>query len=70
MMVAVTGMSNPNFGNLKAVWAFRLFSHSEDIRKLPSFEYHSVGLIAGIIITVLRISIGDFDFDGIEYEEI
>ena len=68
MIVAVTGISNPHIGDLKAVYAFKTFMHSSKLHELPGYEYHSVGMIAGIIITVLRISIGDFSFDGLEYE--
>jgi hypothetical protein len=64
MVFAVIGVGNTNIdGDLKD-YADAIESGEEDSpANFPFEEYDTVGTFVGTIITTLRTSMGDFDFD-------
>ena len=68
MVFAVIGVGNTNIkGDLKDFAEAIEAGEEDEPENFPFEEYSSIGLLAGNIITTLRIALGDFDFDPSQY---
>lgn len=66
MVFAVLGAANENIpGDFQD--DFIQAKEDGELSDMPNSEYQKIGLFFGYIFSTLRVSIGDFDFDGAGY---